>query len=54
MDGDGGDSLEWMVSGEVHVEAIEDGRMSGSCRWWTHGVTLVRLWDSGCGSTRNK
>jgi hypothetical protein len=34
--------------------AIGDGRMSGRCRWWTRGVALVRLWDSACGSTRNK
>jgi hypothetical protein len=54
MDGDGGDSLEWMVSGEVHVRAIGDGRMSGMHHWRTCGVALVRLWDSGCVSTRNK
>jgi hypothetical protein len=42
------------VSGEVCVGAIGDGGMSGGCRWWTRGVALVRLWDSGCGSTRNK
>jgi hypothetical protein len=28
--------------------------MSGRCRRWTHGVALVRLWDSACGSMRNK
>jgi hypothetical protein len=32
MDGDGGDSLKWMASGEVHVGAIGDGGMSGRCR----------------------
>jgi hypothetical protein len=42
------------VSGEVHVEAIGDGRMSGGHHWWTHVVALLRLWDSGYGSTRNK
>jgi hypothetical protein len=54
MDGDGGDSLKWMASGEVCVGAIGDGGMSSRCRWWTRVVALVRLWDSGCGSTRNK
>jgi hypothetical protein len=54
MDGDGGDSLERMVSKEVHVGAIGDGGMSGRRRWWTGGVALVRLWDSARGSTRNK
>jgi hypothetical protein len=42
------------VSGEVHVRAIGDGGMNGRCRWWTCGVALVRLWDSGHRSTRNK
>jgi hypothetical protein len=28
--------------------------MSRQCCWWTHGVALVRLWDSACGSTKNK
>jgi hypothetical protein len=42
------------VSGKVCVEAIGDGGMSGRRCWWTHGVALVRLWDSGCRSTRNK
>jgi hypothetical protein len=46
MDGDGGDSLEWMASREVRVGAIGDGGMSGGCHWWTCGVALVRLWDS--------
>jgi hypothetical protein len=54
MDGDSGDLLEWMASGEVHVRAIGDGGMSGRRRWWTGGVALVRLWDSARGSTRNK
>jgi hypothetical protein len=54
MDGDGGDSLEWMASEEVRVGAIGDGRMSGRHRWWTGGVALVRLWDFARGSTRNK
>jgi hypothetical protein len=54
MEGDGGDSLEWMASGEVHIGATRDGGMSGRHCWWTHGVALVRLWDSGHGSTRNK
>jgi hypothetical protein len=54
MDGDGGDSLEWRASGEVCVRAIGDGRMNGRRHWWTCGVALVRLWDSGHGSTRNK
>jgi hypothetical protein len=34
--------------------AIGDGGMNGRRHWWTHGVALVRLWDSGRGSTRNK
>jgi hypothetical protein len=38
MDGDGSDSLEWMASGEVHVRAIGDGRMSGGCHWCTRWV----------------
>jgi hypothetical protein len=54
MDGDSGDSLEQMASGEVHVAAIGDDIMSGRCRWWTRGVALVGLWDSGRGSMRNK
>jgi hypothetical protein len=54
MDGDGGDSLEWMASGEVRVGAIGDDGMSGRRCWWTCGVALVRLWDSGHGSMRNK
>jgi hypothetical protein len=54
MDGDSGDSLEQIASEEVHVGAIEDGRMSGRRCWWTCGVALVRLWDSAHGSTRNK
>jgi hypothetical protein len=54
MDGDGGDSLEWRASREVRVGAIRDDGMSGRHRWWTRGVALVGLWDSGCGSTRNK
>jgi hypothetical protein len=54
MDGDSGDSLEWMASGEVRVSAIGDDGMSGGCHWWTHGAALVRLWDSGRGSMRNK
>jgi hypothetical protein len=54
MDGNGGDSLEWMASEEVHVGDIGNSGMSGRHRWWTHGVALVRLWDSGRGSTRNK
>jgi hypothetical protein len=54
MDGDGSDSLEGMASGEVHVGAIGDDGINGRCRWWTHRVALVRLWDSGCRSTRNK
>jgi hypothetical protein len=29
MDGDSGDSLEWMASGEVHVRDIGDSVMSG-------------------------
>jgi hypothetical protein len=33
MDGDGSDSLEWMVSGKVHVGAIGDGGMSGRHHW---------------------
>jgi hypothetical protein len=54
MDGDGSDLLEWMVSEEVHVRAIRDGGMSSRCHWWTHGVALVRLWDSGHRSTRER
>jgi hypothetical protein len=54
MDGDNGDSLEWMASREVRVGAIGDGGMSGRCHLWTCGVALVRLWDSGHGSMRNK
>jgi hypothetical protein len=54
MDGDSGDSLEWRVSREVRVRAIGDGGINGRHHWWTHGVALVRLLDSGCGSTRNK
>jgi hypothetical protein len=38
----------------VHVEAIGDGGMNGRHHWWTHRVSLVRLWDSGRGSMRNK
>jgi hypothetical protein len=53
MDGDGGDLLEWVMSGEVHVRARRDGGMSGRCCWWTYGVALVRLCDSECGSSRN-
>jgi hypothetical protein len=53
-DGDGGDSLQWLASGEVHVRAIGDGGMSGRHRWWTGGVALVSLWDSARGSARNK
>jgi hypothetical protein len=34
--------------------AIGDSGMNVWCRWWTRGVALVRLWDSGHGSTRNK
>jgi hypothetical protein len=34
--------------------AIGDGGINGRRRWWTGGVALVRLWDSACGSTRNK
>jgi hypothetical protein len=52
--GDGGDLLGWMASGEVHVRAIGNGGINGRCCWWTCGIALVRLWDSGCGSTRNK
>jgi hypothetical protein len=33
---------------------LQDGRMNSRHCWWTHGVALVRLWDSGHGSTRNK
>jgi hypothetical protein len=54
MDGDGGDSLEWITSRKVCIGATGDGGMSGRHHWWTHGVALVRLWDSGCESTRNK
>jgi hypothetical protein len=54
MDGDSGDLLEWMASEEVCVGAIGDGGMSGRHLWWTGVVALVRLWDSTCGSTRNK
>jgi hypothetical protein len=54
MDGDGSDSLQWMASGEVHVGAIGDNGMNGRHCWWTRGVALVGLWDSGRGSTRNK
>jgi hypothetical protein len=54
MDGDSGDSLEQMASEEVHVRAIGDDGMNGRRRWWTRGVALVRLWDSGRGSMRNK
>jgi hypothetical protein len=43
-----------MVSREVHVRAIGDGRMSSVHHWWTHGVALVRLWDSEHGSMRIK
>jgi hypothetical protein len=43
-----------MASREVHVGAIGDGGMSGGCRWWTHGVALVRFWDPGHESMRNK
>jgi hypothetical protein len=38
----------------VHVGAIGDGGMSGRRHWWTRGVALVRLWDSGRGSMRNE
>jgi hypothetical protein len=31
-----------------------DNGINGRRRWWTRGVALVRLWDSRCGSTRNK
>jgi hypothetical protein len=54
MYGDGSDSLEWMASRAVHVRAIGDGGMSGRHCWWTRGVALVRFWDSGRGSMRNK
>jgi hypothetical protein len=54
MDGDGGDLLEWRASRKMHVRAIGDGGMSGRHRWWTCGVALVRLCNSGHGSTRNK
>jgi hypothetical protein len=54
MDGDSGDSLKCMVSGEVHVRAIGDDGMSGGHHWWTRRVALVRLWDSGHRSMTNK
>jgi hypothetical protein len=54
MDGDSRDSLAWIVSEEVCVGAIGDNGMNGRHCWWTGGVTLVRLWDSARGSTRNK
>jgi hypothetical protein len=54
MDSDGDDSLEWRVSWEVCVRAIGDWGMSGRHHWWTRGVALVGLWDSGPGSMRNK
>jgi hypothetical protein len=54
MDGDSGDLLEWRASGEVRVGAIGDGGMNGRHHWWTRGVALVGLWDSGCRSMRNK
>jgi hypothetical protein len=54
IESDSSDSLEWRASREVCVRAIGDGRMSGRHCWWTHGVALVRLWDSGYRSIRNK
>jgi hypothetical protein len=38
----------------VCVAAIGDGGMSSRCCWWTCGVALVGLWDSGHRSMRNK
>jgi hypothetical protein len=35
-------------------QAIWDSGMSIWCHWRTCVVFLVRLWDSGCGSMRNK
>jgi hypothetical protein len=48
------DLLEQMACGEVSISAIGHGGRSVWCHWWTHVVSLVRLWDSECGSTRNK
>jgi hypothetical protein len=39
---------------EVRVRAIGDSGMSSRRCWWTRGVALVRLWDSGRGSMRKK
>jgi hypothetical protein len=60
------DRGKWEIRGEVRkwtdvplqrgseCRAIGDGGMNSRCRWWTPGVALIRLWDSGCGRMRKK